>query len=243
MVLRSPADSVPRGRAAVVRAPTIWAYRRVRALAGNVKRTLPVAVSMMPRIAQVSVQRLLGRSDYGRWSDPESLEHWWVARTQKLATLIPPQTRVLEFGAGRCQLQQYLDSSCSYFASDLTPRGPDTILCDLNRRPLPDLQHLHADIAVFGGVLEYVRDLPSLAAWLAAQTPAAVASYDYVKSEPGTVARMVELFRRSYFGYLNHYTLRELASIFAGVGLHCVRTEQWTSQKVMLFAAHRAPTQ
>ena len=237
MILRSRTDSrSDKGRSPASHAPAVRVYRRVRAFAGDVKRTASSVVSMMPRIARVSVQRLLGRSDYARWSNPESLEKWWDTRTQKLARFIPAQSRVVEFGAGRRQLPHYLAQGCTYVASDLTQRSPDMIVCDLNRRPLPDLRHLKANVAVFAGVLEYVRDLPAVAVWLAQQTSMTVASYDHVKSKPATVARIVELCRRRYFGYHNDYTLEELTAIFSSAGFRCVQTDVWDSQRIMVFA-------
>jgi hypothetical protein len=111
------------------------------------------------------------------------------------------------------------------------------IVCDLNRRPLPDLRHLNADVAVFAGVLEYVRDLPAVAAWLSQQTSMTVASYDHVQSKPATVARIVELCRRRYFGYHNDYTLEQLTAIFSSAGFRCVESDAWDSQRIMVFAS------
>jgi hypothetical protein len=237
MVLPSRTDPhSDRGHDPSAPAPAPGVYRRVRALAGGVRRTAPGVVSMMPRIARVSFQRLLGRSDYARWSNPESLEQWWDTRTQKLARFVPAGSRVVEFGAGRRQLQHFLAPGCTYFPSDLTQRSPDTIVCDLNRRPLPDLRHLNSDVALFAGVLEYMKDLPSLAAWLSGQTSVIVASYDCVKSRPATLTRVVELFSRSHFGYLNHHTLAELTAVFSGAGFRCVQQDVWDSQKIMVFA-------
>lgn len=236
MILRSHTDSRSDTRPDVSsQPPVVGAYRRLRVVAGDIKRTAPGVVSMMPRIARVGVQRLLGRSDYARWSNPESLETWWDSRTQKLARFIPPRSRVVEFGAGRRQLPHYLPQGCTYFASDLTKRSPETIICDLNRRPLPDLRHLNADVAVFAGVLEYVRDLPSVARWLSGQTRSIIASYDNVKSQPTTVARVVELCRRSYFGYHNNSRLEELTAIFSSAGFRCVQTDEWESQHIIVF--------
>ncbi len=215
-------------------------YKRIRAVAGHLKRTAPRVFRMSPRVAAVTLQKLLGRSDYKRWSNPENLETWWDSRTQKLAGFIPARSRVLEFGAGRRQLPHYLPPGCTYIASDLTPRDPDMIVCDLNRRPLPDLRHLAADIAVFAGVLEYISDLRSLAIWLAEQTPVIVVSYDSVKAERATPARAVELFTRRNFGYLNNHTLAELEGIFSSGGFRCVRTDTWNLQEIMVFALDRS---
>ena len=131
----------------------------------------------LTRWVRMAVLRSLGRSDYKRWGDPGNLEAWWETRTQKLAAMVPTNARVIEFGAGKRALERYLAPTCSYVASDLVERGPDTFVCDLNRRPLPDLHSLHANVAVFAGVLEYVRDVPAVVAWLSDHVRYCVASY------------------------------------------------------------------
>jgi len=193
--------------------------------------------SVLARVSQLVFQRALRRSDYKRWTDLENLYAWWDTRTEKLARLVPPGSRVLELGAGRRQLERFLDPSCVYFPSDLAAHDSDTIVFDLNVRPLPNLRHIQADVAVLGGVLEYIRDVPSLAQWLSGQARVTVASYDYVKSRPLTWERLVELLRRSYSGYLNSYTTRELAAIFARAGLQWVKTDTWNSQQLFVFAS------
>jgi hypothetical protein len=215
--------------------PIEVAYRRARRAAGEVRRTVPGMIAMMPRIATVSLQKLRGRADYARWTDPGNLERWWDSRTQVLARLVPPQSRVIEFGAGRCQLRHYLPDGCTYVPSDLTMREPGTIVCDLNDRPLPDLRHVGANVAVFGGVLEYMSDLPSLVRWLSVQTSTVVASYDNVKADAGTVSHFVELLRRRNFGYMNSHTLEQLTMIFAIAGFRRIHTEQWQTQTILVL--------
>ena len=137
-----------------------------------------------PESAKMLLCKLLHQSDYQRWTTPGSLETWWDTRTEKIAQLIPHNTRVIEFGAGRRQLEKFLDRSCTYIPSDLIDRGPGTIICDLNQRPLPDLRYVQAEVAVFSGVLEYIRDLESLIEWLSEQVPFCIASYTYVPPTP-----------------------------------------------------------
>ena len=129
-----------------------------------------------------------------------------------------------------------LDSSCTYFPSDLVDRGPGTIICDLNKRPFPDVKSdLNPDVAVFAGVLEYVRDLPAVVEWLSHQVAVCVASYTCAESKPGTIRRFVEVFRRSYYGYLNEYREEEIIEIFQRHGFVCVKKDRWTSQLIFLF--------
>jgi hypothetical protein len=197
------------------------------------------AVLILPRIATIVLHKLIGRSDYRRWIDHGNLETWWDTRTEKLASLIPASSRTLEFGAGRRQLESLLPSGCTYFPSDLVDRGPGTIVCDLNVRPLPDLRYLKADVAVFGGVLEYMRDIPSLAQWLAGQTPTVITSYHCIKSRKCSWGRVAELLRRSYFGYLSHYTLDELNAAFERAGFQYVSTDTWENQQLLVFRLRR----
>src|SRR6201993_4161076 len=113
------------------------------------------------------IATLFKRTDRRRWADPRNLYASWESRNEQLAALVPNNSRVIEFGAGKRILERYLDPSCTYTPSDMIDRGPGTIVCDLNERPLPDLGADTYDIAVFIGVLEYLRDVPAVLDWLA----------------------------------------------------------------------------
>ena len=189
------------------------------------------------RITKNAGRKLLGRSDYNRWSNTENLESWWGARTEKIVGFIRPGARVVEFGAGSRHLEKLLDKSCVYFASDLVNRGSGTIVCDLNKRPLPDLTELSADVAVFSGVLEYIRDLDSLVAWLAGQISACVASYECVTPPATFLGALRRRIRRIYYGYMNHYSEAELLAVFARAGLVCAETTVWENQRIFFFVA------
>src|ERR1700677_4824121 len=102
--------------------------------------------------------RWFGWSDRSRWRNTKELLPGWDERTLILASLLPGNSRVIEFGAGRRQLELHLPAGCTYIASDLVDRGKDTLVCDLNVEPRPDLSRLGIDTAVFGGVLEYIQD-------------------------------------------------------------------------------------
>jgi len=178
----------------------------------------------------------LGQPDYKRWSSPECLEESWDERTKQLAQLVPPGSRLIEFGAGRRQLQNYLPPGCTYIPSDLVNRGPDTIVCDLNERPLPSLWPASATVAVFGGVLEYIRDVPGLVRWLADQgVKTCVASFDTMPTGLTVIGRCRELFRRSYNGYMNSLTEQELLTIFKTVGFECMERQTWHTQIITQF--------
>lgn len=196
-------------------------------------------VSVLPRVTKILLCKLLHRSDYQRWSNPHSLETWWDSRTEKIARLIPQNTRVIEFGAGRRQLEKFLDPGCTYIPSDLVDRGPGTIICDLNQRPLPDLRSVQAEVAVFSGVLEYIRDLESLIAWLSTQVSFCVASYTYVLPNSSTIHKMRAKCDRLYYGYMNDYTEEAFVALFNRCGFVCTVQDTWTSQRLFLFVNQR----
>jgi hypothetical protein len=178
----------------------------------------------------------IGKADHQRWSSPDGLEAWWEARTRVIAQLIPPGSSVIEFGAGRRQLEKYLVDASRYTPSDLVDRGPGTLVCDLNERPLPDLSLSMPSVAVFGGVLEYVKNVDSLVSWLGAQgIRTCVASFDAVPSGLGPYGRARHRLRRRYYGYMNNLTEASLVQTFEAAGLMCVERRTWTSQGIYRF--------
>jgi len=181
----------------------------------------------LPLITRSLLCRFLGHSDVRRWSHGEEFLPEWEDRTRRLARLVPPGSHVLEFGAGRRTLEKYLPPGCRYVPSDLVSRGPDTFVCDLNRRPLPDLAGLAVDTAVFGGVLEYVRDLPELVNWLSAYIDRCVASYECAQPQSTAWQRLRQDVLRSRAGWVNTFQEEELVSLFQTRGLRLVHRDVW----------------
>jgi hypothetical protein len=180
--------------------------------------------------------KLFRQSDYKRWKNPDSYLAWWHSRTEKIAKWVPDGSRVLEFGAGGRHLESLLGSNCEYIPSDLVDRGPGTVVCDLNQRPLPDLKYLMAHVAVFAGVLEYLNDLPSLVEWLSFQAALCIVSYECLRSKPHSLSRVVEMSNRAYRGYMSNYTKRELITLFERNGFACTKTDSWRDQEIFVFA-------
>jgi hypothetical protein len=178
----------------------------------------------------------LGQADYERWKALPHHEAWWDERTKKIATLIPAGSNVIEFGAGRRQLEKFLPAGCRYTPSDLVDRGPGTIVCDLNRSSLPDLRHLCVNVAVFGGVLEYLTDVPSLVSWLASMgIQTCIASFDAVPHGLSFIQRLKERIRRYRYGYRNNLTEEQLFRCFEAANMRCEEKHVWTTQGIYRF--------
>lgn len=200
------------------------------------RRDIMSTVRSIPRLVRNAVRAALGKADYERWNAPGGLEEWWDERTQLVAAMVPAPSTVIEFGAGRRALERFLPPTCAYIPSDLSDRGPGTLVCDLNVRPLPDLRPLAPDVAVFSGVLEYIKDVDAIVAWLTENgIRTCVLSFDAFPSALNWAARVRERRRRTYYGYMNNLTEPELKRIFQDRGLVCVEERRWTHQGLYRF--------
>jgi hypothetical protein len=169
--------------------------------------------------------RLFGTSDHERWKDLCNHDVDWDTRTRAIAALVPPGSHVIEFGAGRRQLQRWLPGDCFYVPSDIVDRGAGTLLCDLNRRPLPTLgRQAPLQIAVFSGVIEYVVDLPGVLAWLAPQVDRVIASYNCAPSSRTAARRLRVTAARLSAGWVNDFTQIEIIARFSDAGFKLVTT-------------------
>lgn len=161
-----------------------------------------------------------------RWAKSESLNESWDARTREMSTHIPADSSIIEFGAGRQTLRRFLPSGCTYVPSDLVPRSSDTLICDLNSQ-LPRLDGVY-DVALFSGVLEYVRDTRRLATFLSEHFRIVIASY-------ATNERCPDELTRRLNGWINDFSTDEFVEIFTHSGFVMEKSEHWTDQKIFVF--------
>jgi hypothetical protein len=189
--------------------------------------------------------RLFRASDHERWSDLENHDITWDNRTRGIADLVPAGSHVIEFGAGRCQLRQWLPNDCTYLASDIVHRGSGTWICDLNRRPLPPLGRKAAlQVAVFGGVLEYVVDLPSVLVWLAPHVDCVIASYSCAPPSDTRAKRFRVSAARLSAGWVNSFTQAELTACFNDASYELTKSAAVRGERdehIYLFTSCRRP--
>jgi hypothetical protein len=159
-----------------------------------------------------------------RWSVVENIHPAWEGRTEQMATLIPPNSSVLEFGAGRMVLKKWLPAGCTYTPSDLVDRGEGTVVCDLNSSNLPKFP-TH-DMAVVSGVLEYVNDIPQLAIQLSKSVCSILASYATLERNGSD---------RRAMGWVNDFSENEFIDFFKTAGFDCTHKEDWMTQRIFLF--------
>ena len=167
-----------------------------------------------------------GRTSRGKWANETSLSSGWIGRTVLLASFIPDASSVLELGAGRRTLERYLPPACSYVASDLVDRGPGTIVCDLNSRPLVHFPPSTA--VVFGGVLEYLIDPRTVLEHVAASADMVILSY-------ATKDVFTSVVGRRSNGWVNDFSERQLEELFNDLGFTARAKTRWEGQLVCRF--------
>lgn len=181
------------------------------------------------RMVKTLIYRICSVSDRGRWHKLENLKEGWDSRTKLIASMVPPDTSVLEFGAGRMTLPKYLHRSCRYTPSDIVDRGMGTIVCDLNKDGLPVFP-FH-DVVVFAGVLEYVHNVPQLLTILRDSCAGVIASYAVSEGVPENR----RVFRRQQ-GWVNDYTSKMFVEMFKNAGFECDELREWKKQIVCKFS-------
>ncbi len=110
-------------------------------------------------------------------------------------------------------------------------RGVGTFVCDLNRRPLPDISRLSVDVAVFAGVLEYLVGLVEIPTWLSKHVGWCIASYEVARSRRGGPTRLLERFERARIGWVNTFHEQELIEMFARAGFRCDARIIWHTEE------------
>lgn len=187
-----------------------------------------------PRFARTLTTLLTRRSDTAWWGENQNLSARWDERTRLIAGLVPVNSVVLEFGAGQQNLKQWLPPGCRYLPSDLVLRTPETLVCDLNARPLPDLSAHGASVTVLSGVLEYVFRIDEVASWLARTAPTCIVSYCPAKVRfPGE--RTLKRALRAEYGWVNTLTADEFAREFERAGFRGGPSERWREHLIYRF--------
>ena len=169
--------------------------------------------------------KYLNKSDYKRWTTLNSFNKGWDQRTIKMAEFILPNTKVIEYGAGRKVIKKYLPKNCIYTPSDIVDRGDGTIICDLNQKTLPKFDNYN--YAIFSGVLEYVNNVPRLIQHLTNNIDIFIISYEVLKDDI--------TLKRGIQGWVNSYKERELLNIFENNGYKLTDKSSWLNQGIYVF--------
>lgn len=173
-----------------------------------------------------SVQDFAHTNQLNRWAKKKNLYPDWDERTIIISQFIPENSSVLEFGAARMILKEYLPENCTYTPSDIVSRSPETIVFDLNKDNLSLFDYY--DVIIFSGVLEYVFDVKKLILGLSFKTSKFVVSY-------APLENYSNLENRKKNGWVNNFKIDEFTQIFKSVGFIGKEVANWRGQRIMVF--------
>ena len=164
-------------------------------------------------------------SDAERWKNLANHDKAWTERAKRVAGFIQEAERVIEFGAGRCHLRDFLPKNASYTPADIVSREEGCFVVDLNK--LPYEKFPEADVAVFNGVIEYVYDVPALINHLKDHYNSLVVTYaDIGEGKPRRLKRL----KRN--GWVNAFTRRRFLSYFTNKGYVLQKEDKWERQGI-----------
>ncbi|XWN32458.1 MAG: hypothetical protein ROR55_04895 [Devosia sp.] len=143
-----------------------------------------------------------------------------------MATMVPPDTAVIEFGAGRMVLGDLIPSTCCYTPCDLMQRSSGTIGRSRAGR-FPALTRTY-DYAVFPNDLHQVSDLDQLAANLAPVARCVIAAYTTQEREP-------PLSRPQNMTWRTARSAGDFVRIFARQGFLLREAGSWDRQTIFRF--------
>lgn len=167
-------------------------------------------------------------ANHRRWSNLANFDAAWDGRTKRIAARLGAAKSVVEFGAGRGTLRQFLNGGTYYLGSDIVARDAETLVWDLDHgAPILDRKF---EAAVFSGVLEYVGDPIPVLKSLRNQVDRIVASYASIDEVPDQLTRLAN-------GWANHLTQDQFIQLFGSCGFMIVENEPWDDSKIYEFVA------
>lgn len=174
------------------------------------------------RIQHTERLKALGLSDIGRWSSPENFKANWSSRSGIVAKLIHAKSRVLDLGCGHMALEADLPPGCDYIPADIVARDERTLLCDLNRKVLPEVT---ADVVVMLGVIEYIHDPVGLLSLISTRWSRLLMTYNPSDLDAGRDRRV--------HGWFCNLTSAEMVGSASSVGFQLVGIAPVDSKQVV----------
>ncbi|HEY1662534.1 MAG TPA: methyltransferase domain-containing protein [Verrucomicrobiae bacterium] len=166
------------------------------------------------KIYQAAAVTLLTPTKKGLWKKvAEAGPPSWDERNQIIAGFIPPGSSVLDVGCGAQTLKQYLKPGCRYQPCDVVKSSPDVIFCDFNAGIYPNVGEPF-DYIVCSGVFEYIRKPEEFLRRIPLLGHFTIMSYNPLPPGGSKLARLA-----NGWGWLNHFTNKELEDLFEGMGL------------------------
>jgi hypothetical protein len=186
------------------------------------------SLTRIPRI----LRACFAITDRRRWALNASEKPSWDERNILIGRLIPPNSSILDLGAGAQTLKTHAPSPKLYVPCDIVKSTPDCIVCDFNRNIYPP-QDRSYDITICSGVLEYLSDP------LAFLQRIRVYSNLFVLSYQPTTGTGDEKLSRLTNGFVNSLRRNELEDLLRKSGYRFECVAEWSAQ--LIYKMEREP--
>jgi hypothetical protein len=149
------------------------------------------------------------------WSKNEYFDDSWRTRIQQMAAYIEQGDVVADLGCGKQWLREYLPSLADYVPIDYRERSKDTLVCDFNRHPFPNI---YVDVSFISGILEYIEDVRWFANGVINHTAKTIVlSYCSTEMVPSGSLRKKNM-------WVNHYSKKDIQALFSQAGFELTNT-------------------
>ena len=166
-------------------------------------------------------------SDTKRWINEESLKAGWEERNAIIASHISKGASVIDLGCGKMTLRKFLAPECTYQPVDIVKRSPDCIVCNFNKKQLP--QRAKYDYVVCSGLLEYIHDLPSFISGIQSYANTFIITYSTMEYFPSKSLRARN-------GWVNTLTDEDIISLITKTGAQISHKETiYSNQTLYVF--------
>jgi len=167
----------------------------------------------------------LAVTDRRRWLTNAKVEPSWDERNVLIAKYIPPDSTILDLGAGAQTMRRHAPSARLYVPCDIVRSSPDCVVCDFNRGIYPPADRTY-DITICSGVLEYLQDPLDFLSRIRTYSRKFILSY-----QPKVGAKAEKMERLAH-GFVNDLSRRELEALLQRAGYRYECVAEWWVQLI-----------
>lgn len=144
------------------------------------------------------------------WSRLEHFNPAWGKRAALAASLIAPDSSVIDIGCGRMQLRDHLPDSCRYSPADLTQWTAEVQKIDLDAGQFPKGTY---NYCVILGVLEYLEAPGNTLGWARSTCDHLIVSYCHPLSRVSNRSRRRRM-------WVNDFSETDFCNLLCDAGWH-----------------------
>lgn len=164
------------------------------------------------------------KTDTERWKKVATEVPTWDERNKLIARMIPSGSSIIDVGAGKMTLREYLPEGCTYQPVDCVQGCDETVIAEFNEGIIPQFEQTY-DIAVCSGILEYIKSPLDFMRIVSGWADKIILSYAILEFTPA-------IPNRRGGGWINDMGLIQLDDLFFYAGLNYRIRAHWSRQLI-----------